>query len=177
MKKILTAILSVVLLASCTKEVTELPPETQTGANTFGAKINGEFWIPQTFGSIPVNDILEARLIGDWLTINARNFSKSPTETEFEIRILGVTGPGTYLLNEDAVHPSNDESYAFYVKRKFTPENEWMTSSVNTGSVTITKLDVANKIVSGTFHFDMMNIFNTPEPIAVTEGRFDIKLE
>ncbi len=177
MKKILTAIVSLALFTSCTKDVTELPPETQTGANTFGAKINGEFWVPQTFGSIPVNDILEARLLGDWLTINAKNFSKSPTETEFEIRIHGVTGPGTYPLNENAVHPSNEKSYAFYVKRKFTPENEWMTSSVYTGSVTITKLDTINKIVSGTFQFNMMNIFNTPEPLAVTEGRFDIKLE
>lgn len=177
MKKILTALASVFVLASCSKDVTELPPETQTGANTFGAKVNGQFWIPQGFGSLPANDILEARMSGNTIIINARNFSDSPTETEFEIRLAGVNSTGTYLLNSTVIHPSSDVSYAYYVKRKLTPENEWLTSAANTGVVNITKLDTVNWIVSGTFHFDMMNIYNTPDPVAVTEGRFDLKVQ
>jgi Family of unknown function (DUF6252) len=177
MKTIISALLSLLLLASCKKEVTELPPATQTGANTFGAKVNGSFWVPQGFASIPDADILDAMMIGNDVIINAQNFSSSPTETEFVIRINGVTGPGTYLLNANVTHPSNAASYAYYVKRKFTPLNEWQTSSTSTGSVTITKIDTVNWIVSGTFAFNMLNLYNTPEPLAVTEGRFDVKIQ
>lgn len=177
MKNILTAAVIAALFVSCSKSVSELPPETQTGANTFGSKVNGEIWVPQGLGAVPTNDILEGHLAITELTLNARNFSKSPTETEFEIHLVGVTGPGTYLLNADVVHPSSDQNYAYYVKRKFTPENEWLTSAHYTGVVNITKLDIPNMIVSGNFHFDMMNIYNAPEPVSVTEGRFDIKLK
>jgi hypothetical protein len=177
MKNNLLAILSIsLLLTACKKEVTELPADTQTGANTFGAKINGEFWKPQGFGPIPANNLLEARMVGNDLVINARNFASSPNETEFEIRITGLTDSGVYPLNSSVTHPSFDASYAYYVKRNLTPKNEWITSSANTGSVTITKIDRVAGIVSGSFQFNALNIYNTPEPITVTEGRFDIKM-
>ena len=47
MKKLLFVLASVAVLTSCKKEVDELPEPTQTGANIFGAKLNGEFWVPQ----------------------------------------------------------------------------------------------------------------------------------
>ena len=62
MKNCLPFLLVLFLFTACKKEITELPPATQTGANTFGAKVNGEFWIPQGFGPIPANDILEAKM-------------------------------------------------------------------------------------------------------------------
>jgi hypothetical protein len=164
-------------LASCDKSIDELPPETQTGAHTFGAKINGEFWVPQGFGAFPANDILEARMIGNDVIINARNFSNSPDETEFEIRINDVTAPGVYQLNTTNAYPSGVASYAYYVERRITPENQWVTSSTSTGTVTITRVDTVNLIVSGTFQFNMLNINNAPEPISVTEGRFDVKIQ
>ena len=177
MKKILLSCLTIALLASCKKEVTELPAATQTGANTFGAKINGIFWAPQGFGAFPAHDILEARMSGHDITINARNFSSSPNETEFQLTIYNVTAPGTYLLNTDVIHPNGAASYGYYVKRNFTPQNEWLTSSTYTGSVTITRIDDVNMIVSGTFQFNAMNIYNAPVPITVTEGRFDLKIQ
>lgn len=164
-------------MAACNKNVDELPAATQTGANTFGAKVDGNFWVPQGFGVIPANDILEARFTSPTsIIINARNFSKSPTETEFEIFLSNVTGPGTYSLNTDVTRAGATSSYAYYVKRELTPQNEWITSSSYTGTVTITRLDVTNKVVSGTFQFTALNIYNTPQPINVTEGRFDLKL-
>ncbi len=175
MKKIVPFLLLIILFASCKKDVRELPPATQTGANTFGAKVNGSFWVPQGFGPIPANDILQVRMAGNDLRIDAQNFSSSPNETEFILTVKGITGPGTYLLNKLVTHPTSDESYAYYVKRNFTPKNEWLTSDENTGSVTITFLDTVNRIVSGTFQFNMLNIYNAPEPLSVTEGRFDVK--
>ncbi len=177
MKKILIGCLSLCLLAGCKKEVEELPPATQTGANTFGAKVDGNLWVPQGFGPFPANDILEARQAGPTeIMINARNFASSPNETEFEILITGVTGPGTYLLNNNVVRPASS-SFGYYVKRNFTPENEWLTSSTHTGSVTITRLDLVNKIVAGTFQFAAMNMYNAPQLLTVTAGRFDLRLQ
>lgn len=177
MKNICVVLSVLFLLAACKKEVDELPPATQTGANTFGAKVDGKFWVPQGFGAFPANDILEARFTGpNSIIINARNFAKSPTETEFEIYLANVTGPGTYALNTSVTRAGATSSYGYYVKRELTPQNEWITSSAYTGTVTITRLDVANNIVSGTFQFNALNIYNTPQPISVTEGRFDLKL-
>ena len=177
MKNIIIGCISLCFLVACQKDVEELPPATQTGANTFGAKVDGKLWVPQGFGPFPANDILEARFSGaNAIIINARNFSSSPTETEFEILITGVNDLGTYLLNNNVTLPASS-SYGYFVKRTLTPENEWITSSSNSGSVTITKLDMANRIVSGTFQFTALNLYNTPQPISVTEGRFDLKLQ
>ncbi len=177
MYKILISTLALFLFVACNKEVEELPPATQTGANTFGAKVDGKFWVPKGFGPFPANDILEARMTGTThLLINARNFSSSPTETEFEILVSGITGLGTYQLNT-TVSPPASTGYGYYVKRNLTPLNEWITSSSYTGSVTLTRLDTVAKVVSGTFQFNALNMYNSPQPISVTEGRFDLRLQ
>lgn len=163
---------------SCKKNVSDLPSVTQTGANTFGCKVNGTFWVPAGFGIVPTAPKLEARIAGNDLFINARNFSSSPTETEFEIFIKDLAENGDYVLNTTTGYPTGlNSSYAYYVHRRFTPDNEWITSSSYMGTVTITKIDRINHFVSGTFSFQAINLYNTPEPISITEGRFDVKLQ
>jgi len=83
-------------IASCKKEINELPQATDTGAHTFGAKVNGVMWKPQGFGPFPANDILESTVAGNDIQIWARNFASSPNETEFYLLIKDVTGPGTF---------------------------------------------------------------------------------
>lgn len=173
--KIFITLFSAVLFVSCKKDTAELPPATQTGANTFGLKLNGTVWVPKGFAGLPDNDLLKARLLGNTLIINAQNFSSSPTETEFEIHLVGVTGTGTFLLNNDVVYPNAFLNYVYYVKRKVTPLEEWITSATQTGSVTISRFDTAAHIVSGTFQFNAQNTANAAQTISVTEGRFDIK--
>ena len=162
-------------IASCKKTVTDLPPATQTGANTFGAKVDGSFWVPAGFGVVPTAPLLEATFEPNRdFHLYARNFSSEPTETEFEFFIKGVTAPGTYTLNADVTYPTSGASYAYYVKRKVTPENEWITSAQYTGTVSITRVDPTAHVVSGSFQFNAVNMYNTPQPISVTEGRFDV---
>lgn len=162
-------------LTACNKEVDELPPLTETGANTFGAKVNGVYWVPARFGILPADDLLEARFNSPGsLLITAKNFSASPKETQFEIQIVGVDGPGTYLLNKNVVRPSAD-GFAYYVRRVLTPEDEWITDPQYTGTVTLTKLDTHNKIVSGTFEFTAGSMMNAGSVLTVTDGRFDLK--
>ena len=175
----LTLILISAGLISCKKDVSELPPATQSGANTFGCKIDGNFWVPAGFGVVPTAPKLEARIAGTDLFLNARNFSSSPTESEFEIFVRGLTetGTGNYTLSGGGFYPDYNNSFAYYVHRKFTPDNEWVTTSPYTGTVNITKIDSINHFVSGTFQFQAINLYNAPQPISVTEGRFDVKTQ
>ncbi|MBK8951062.1 MAG: hypothetical protein IPM85_00640 [Chitinophagaceae bacterium] len=116
-------------------------------------------------------------LIGDDARISARNFSSSPNETEFYIHLKNITTPGIYQLNTTVSHPSADASYAYYVKRTMTPTDEWITSATETGEVVVTRIDKANLIISGTFHFTGKTIYGSAPNISVTEGRFDLKGE
>ena len=170
--------ITALLVSSCVKEITELPPATQSGANTFGCKIDGAFWVPAGFGIIPTAPKLEARMLPDnTLIINARNFSRSPTETEFEFIIKNVTAPGEYLLNVNTGHPNLGASYAYYVRRRLTPLNEWITTSQFSGKVTITKTEMSsNGITSGLFEFYAKGLIDTSQVIHITEGRFDLRL-
>ncbi len=179
MKKTLIVLSSLLILVSCKKEVDELPAATQTGANTFGARVKCELWIPQGFGVVPTAPILEASYSGNnSIIIHARNFSSSPTETEIEIYLQNVTKPGTYLLNQTTAHfPNQSAGYAYYVERRFTPTNEWITNNQYTGKVEVTRLDTVNNIISGTFEFSAINLYNTPQPITITDGRFDVKIQ
>jgi hypothetical protein len=171
MNKILLGVLFAFLFISCKKTVDELPPVTQTGADTFGAKVNGNYFVPQGFGPFPANNLLQARIMpNNDIFINARNFASSPNEKEFELYIKNAATPGVYPLNGTG-------SYGYYVKRTLTPENEWKTNATYTGTINLTVIDRVNKFVSGTFEFDAININNDPEPLTVTEGRFDIILD
>ncbi len=174
MKRLFVSGLSVFLLFSCKKEITELPPATQTGAQTFGAKVNGNFWIPQGFGPIPADNLLEAKKLGPNFYINARNFASSPNETEFEIFLKDVNGTGNYPLNTTMPNRSTGASYGFYVKRKLSPISEWLTSAVHGGVVHISFLDTTNHIIAGTFNFSAADNFGTAPVLQVTEGRFDL---
>lgn len=161
-------------MVSCKKEVNELPPATQTGANTFGAKVDGQLWVPAGFGFIPDNDILRARKHPNgFFYIYAQNFSSSPVETEFEIFIKNLDGPGIYLLNTDVTYPTTSANYGYYVRRNFTPNGEWLTSSQFNGSITITTVDTVKQFVSGTFFFNALSA-GGGDTLMVTEGRFDV---
>ncbi len=167
------------IMVSCKKDVDELPPATQTGANTFGAKVNGEFWVPAKFGIAPGADILEARYLPNRdIIINARNLSASPNETEFEIYLKNVVSPGIYPLNSNSGKwPNHTGNYLYYVKRTVTPTSEWFTTSAYTGQIEITRTDTVNKIVSGLFHATMVNMYDVTQTMQVTEGRFDVKVD
>ena len=180
MKNILLSSLFVAVLFSCKKKVDELPEPTQIGANTFGARVDGNLWVPQGFGIAPTAPILEASYAvqGGVVLINARNFGSSPTETEIELYLTNVTGAGTFQLNQSTQkYPNQTGNYAYYIERRFMPRNEWITTPQATGSVQITKFDTTAKIISGTFGFSAANTDGSSQRLNVTEGRFDIRYQ
>ena len=137
--------------------------------------VNGAFWIPKGFGIVPTAPILEARYqLNNSVLINARNFASSPKETEFEIMLNNVTGPGVYLLNDEGANGN----YAYYVERKLVPYGEWRTDAQHTGRVTISLADTINRIIAGQFEFvaGSLSIYGA-SPVTVSDGRFDIKIK
>lgn len=178
MKNFLILLSSLIIFTGCKKSIDALPEATQSGANKFGLKLNGEFWMPQKFAGINA-PILKAQLMGantNDIMITAQNFASEPLESQFTIYIKNIVGPGVYEFNQTTdIYPGVSGSYAYYVRRKINPLNEWITSAQNTGTVTITKWDLTNNIVSGLFEFKAGSIDNSAEPITVTDGRFDIK--
>jgi hypothetical protein len=175
---LLIALTLTCFITSCKKEIENLPDTTETGANTFGAKINGENWGPLGFGIVPTAPTLEVRFWGDSsVFINVRNFSRSPVETEMEIYLENISAPGIYPLNQTTtVFPNHTASYAYYLKRNFTVTDEWITSSTATGQVQVTRFDRANKIISGSFSFTADAKYGSA-PLLVTDGRFDLKIQ
>jgi hypothetical protein len=178
MKNLLIVALAVLSLTSCTREISSLPESTQVGSNTFGAKIDGTLWGPAKFGIAQTAPILEARSAdNNSIFINVRNFSSSPTETELEIYLQNIQKTGTVYLNQNTgFFPYQSASYAFFIKRKLTPIEEWMTNSQLGGWVNITKFDKDARIISGTFEFQAQSRYGSA-PINVTEGRFDLKIQ
>ncbi|HEX2605968.1 MAG TPA: hypothetical protein VHK91_01270 [Flavisolibacter sp.] len=176
--KNIPVILAILFLCSCKKDISELPAPSETGSNTFGARVDETLWVPQGFGIVPTAPLTEARVTGlNALILNARNFSSSPTETEFEIYISDFAGVGTYQLNQNtAKYPGQSASYGYYIKRRGMPLNEWITDATHTGSVVVTRYDPAGKIVAGSFSFTAGSTDNTASLLKVTEGRFDLKL-
>ena len=170
MKRLLPIVAVLFFLTSCKKNISELPPATGTGADTFGASINGKLWAPQKFGIVPTAEILEARYEpNNSVVINARNFASSPKESEFEFRLKGITGPGVYAFGDDTGNS------AYYVERKINPTGEWKTNSQYTGRITITTDDRTNRILAGTFEFQAGSLYGDA-PVTVTDGRFDVKV-
>ena len=85
MKNILSiTMLALLCAASCKKEnknEDQLPPATQTGANTFGCLVNGKVWIPKGFsgtGTPNPKKIFDFDSNGvPYLQIDAKQFSQN----------------------------------------------------------------------------------------------------
>ena len=169
-------------ISSCKKaeEDNELPPATQTGANTFGCKINGVNWIangsndifnPQAlWGGISATDTSFSQLLKQYklqLYLSAYNLNRS----SFDLVTGCEPNVGTYFFNRTTRPEPAESNYINY--GAFSGMGGWyMTDSTHTGSITITKYDRDNFILSGTFQFDALDKL-TGKVLHITEGRFD----
>lgn len=154
-----------------------LPPETQTGANTFGCYVNGNLFVAQSGGTsiyasyIPQTGYLEiftfgSGLSGDYIILRILHLKENAINTSFNV----FFGKQYAALNW------------------FTEYNNGITSYIdmnqNIGEVFITRLDTINKIVSGNFHCKMgksenfnnmdMNTYKLDSIANISQGRFDL---
>jgi hypothetical protein len=170
-------ILIILLLAlSCNNDddnsqsnpVNQLPPATNTGAQTFGCLINGEVFIPPTFGN------------------NSPSAFYQFVDGAYTLGISARTGGGTELksINIGCLDMPLIEEID-YTLLEFETENyfaeyrigagfvlEGSSSIANPGILTITNFDQENFIISGTFEFVVLD--NDGNEINITNGRFDM---
>jgi hypothetical protein len=190
-----TIILLVFLtLTSCSKDNNtvddQLPPITQTGANTAGCIINGKVLIPkkgsQSFGgpalyglNINAGINFNEPIIGDdyWqLEIANKRDSNSAGVILYLRNMSG--GNGNYIVDQSNGElyidgPNNNQIIAGI---KMDGINKTYYSSPNSGIIKITRFDYFNGIYSGIFKATLYNKDNPSEIIQVTDGRFDIKI-
>jgi len=159
-----------VLLTGCKKD--ENPADggsgggnTQTGAGTMSAKIDGQSWSSTSIPGLPG---AYATYTGNILTITGSQL-QGTSATFLNITIVNVTGTGEFRLGTDSAQGVGTYGTSG------TSDGQWTTTDTETGTVRITKLDTQNKIVSGTFSFRCRSTNATPEIRNITDGRFDVK--
>jgi hypothetical protein len=152
------------------KDVPQLPPETETGAMTFGCKVNGEIFVPQDgngrsgFKVEYVN--LGTEPGGGWY-LNIAAFDRKSISRP----LVSVT-TDSLLISEGSTYNfknAKGNAKAFYV----TSGNVFSKLDNDTGQLKIIKFDQLSRIISGTFLFTGTD--ENGGKVNVTEGRFDVR--
>jgi Family of unknown function (DUF6252) len=169
------AVITLFTFSRCKKDKTEeaqLPPETTTGAMTFGCKVNGKVFVPKDGNGRPGLFVQYVNLgnvpNGGWhLNIPAYNYSTNKgvsIETDSLLLVEGMT----YQF-KTTVGTAN----AFYRENVSNGVNVYSKLDNEMGSLTIKKHDLTQRILSGVFSFVGTDGNNVK--INITEGRFDIR--
>jgi len=158
------SLLSILLAASCKKD--DLPKATQTGANTMAAKVNGKVWQTKACTSCIGGGTALSINYDDrsFFGISGQNRDQNIVIT---LVIKSLKSTGVYELTTQI-----NNYVQFYNSKGII---KYYTSNTNRGIVIITKLDLTNKIVSGTFDLTAEDENNPGNTIKVTDGRFDVK--
>lgn len=163
---------------------TKLPPETQTGANTFGCLVNGRLFFPRdgTFDIVGTNKALSwwasSSSSYDYREMKVANFQdgKPLNYMFFHLHDLPTKGVGEYVWKESNFNNDIDGLMQNYLYVRAFDYNtntwKWYTSYENSGKTIITKYG-GQPIVSGTFS-GKLRTADGKEEIEITNGRFDI---
>ncbi|TVQ78087.1 MAG: hypothetical protein EA358_05425 [Flavobacteriales bacterium] len=173
-------------LTSCQKDDTsnpplpdELPPITQTGEQTFGCLLNGEVWVPKHYSNSIVNPpvVLQAswdRWNGDIFSIIAYHRRKDDSSINETMAIY--TFPD--FIGDTAYFEYNETGRRvtyYYTPYKNGPFNVYRSIATNRSWVYLSRFDTINRIASGTFSIDLLNIEDNQDTISIREGRFDVR--
>jgi len=164
-----------------------LPEVTQTGVNTFGCYIDGKLLTPRDGkgtiggpGGIPKgmryfgisNNSYNEIYIDDWK-------SEKGGLLRIHITDLHQNGEGTFTINSSNCQNGLDATPNINIHCRVYDDSEqifkWYCSIENAGTLTISRYDYNNRILSGTFSCTMQNKDNSNEQVEITQGRFDIK--
>ena len=160
-----------------TNPIDELPPETQTGANTFGCLVDGKALTPGGNSiSGPIKGAIYQYIISG--TPSGYTFAVSGTDKRNTENITNVgfgfdsvkMSVGTFPLRERK-NGQGGGGVRFYTKNN--PYGDiYDTNELTTGEITLKRFDSLNQIVSGTFWFDALNYAG--QKVEIREGRFDM---
>lgn len=150
--------------------IDQLPPATQTGAQTFGCLINGEAFVPPLFGTNSPDAFYQ-------FVRGAYTFDISGSITKnsklFTIGIAGID-----------VEPLEEKTYILIERESGNHFGQYLiidggllfngaTSIENSGKLFIDHLDEEKGIISGRFEFTLFD--NHDNEIKITDGRFDMR--
>ncbi|MEQ1796381.1 MAG: hypothetical protein ABL872_00445 [Lacibacter sp.] len=180
MKKSLITLCLFSLFISCRKnnsDSIQFPEETQSGLNTFGCYIDDKAFIPATtlFGNVqPIHvyytpDSTQYYKAG-FLSIQGIDARYSlDFAGDVLLQKLQVFGIGEYSLNHafNCANPYNCDGGGYYNAK------EGKTYFIESGKLTITRLDTLNKIISGRFYFTSKDTFGNRKEIKA--GVFDTR--
>jgi hypothetical protein len=178
MKKLLFLLLTTFTLSCCNNDDNPfssndtLPPETQTGANTAGCLLNGEVFIPHQEGLSPSLQCNYEYIDGEfYFTFRFSDFRKGGTKSVMlETKKTILQTNQTYQLNKNMI--DNGDFIGGGGMYWLTPNNISYTNTIKTGELKITRLDLQNSIISGSFWFDAVN--SAGETVQIRSGRFDM---
>jgi hypothetical protein len=169
---------AILILAGCKKENVNqldlLPPETHTGAYTFGCLVNGNAFLPKG----PSNTIQCAyQFIYD---MNDKGYffqlSAADNSNSSHIRSVGVFTDSLPITDGMVIdlttYATPGKAYGQYYKDDIITYSTYQTTDVVKGQLIITYLDEIKQIVAGTFWFDAID--KNGDTVKVTEGRFDM---
>ncbi|MGC4129941.1 MAG: DUF6252 family protein [Bergeyella sp.] len=176
MKNILfLAILSIGLL-SCKDDDQNpnvLPEATQSGKNTAGALVDGKVWVATTKQLDGNNGGTHCNANGNnyRITLDLRKDKDSYNNAIYiDVLIPNMEINKLYeIINQT---PDNDFNYAIYTNGS---GKSYSTNSNYTGKIKITRIDIQNQIVSGTFEFNAVD--KDGNVVDITDGRFDKKFD
>ena len=167
MKNILY-ILFAILIVSCNNDDDNnetLPAATQTGNGTFACYVNGKAFIDTSGGYF---NCYYQFVDGEYY------FSIAGEDSNHNIFDQIILASNASSIEEDVVYTLTcNLTDSYYGEVAFTGQLLGTTTcNSNYGTMTITKLDFTNNIVSGTFEFDIIHP-NSGEIIQIRNGRFD----
>ena len=175
MKKLFLLAAIALTLSCCNKDedptkkpIDLLPPTTQTGEQTFGCLINGEAFVPPTFGNNAPSAFYQ--FVNGTYTLSVYgSISGGSNLKSINIGCLDMPliQEGTYLLKEKTI---NNYFGKYNIGGGITFSGASTTE--NPGTLTITKYDPDNFIISGTFSFTVLDA--DANEINITNGRFDM---
>ncbi|SEA49070.1 hypothetical protein [Bizionia paragorgiae] len=174
MKNLLLAFAMLLIVSNCNKNdddqptnpIDQLPPATQTGANTFGCLLDGEPFLPG-ISQNPLDCVYQFVNGGYYFSLqaNKRNSENNLIRLGIGTENLEINQGNTYNLSAN-IDGNASGIYFFNTFLNYTSQDY-------TGELTITKLDFTNNIVSGTFWYDIEDYNGVVHQIR--EGRFDMQ--
>jgi len=176
--------LCLLLLTQCSKckndptpvdPAAQLPPATQTGANTFGCLVNGQPYTPSGNNGTPNYAVLyDPGFQGGTLDVRTYRYPVKESGDKQSVLFGGVKVDrvGSYPLGA-----ASGAGASFLDEFKAAPCGEFRSIRAGIyakGVITVTRLDLQAGIIAGTFDF----VLAQPgcDTVKVTQGRFDKKI-
>lgn len=170
--------------ARCKKDknvdpISELPPETQTGANTFGCLVNGKVFKPRGLSLTPILACFYQNLNGTnnpgyhfGLYAIDKTDVQDFASVEVGLDSIEIKGSNIIIPLTKFLTPGyGDGQYGHYV----VGANGilYHTNDTVKGELYIKHFDSTNQIASGTFWFNAVN--DKGDTVKITNGRFDMR--